>query len=71
MLHTVLTQIMGMNKKGKIIVYYDVLCVRNVMGVSVFCNLTQDRVTWEEGTLMEKMPPSDCPGSMSEEYFLE
>jgi hypothetical protein len=27
----------------------------------VFVYLVQARITQEEGTLMEKMPPSDCP----------
>lgn len=38
-------------------------CLSGNWGVCwlLFVNLTHDRVIWEEGTLVHKMPPSEWP----------
>lgn len=35
-----------------------------------FVNLSQTRVAWEDGTSVEKLPPSVWPVGMSTEHFL-
>jgi hypothetical protein len=41
------------------------------LGWLVFVNLAQTRVTWEEGTLIEELSPSNLPIGMSVGHFVD